>query len=117
MTGHWVSDLVASLFLLLGLFFMATGALGLIRLPDVYHRMHAATKCTTLGVVGLMLAAVVHISTAEVATKASIVIIFTFVAAPVGSHMLAKAALRTKARQWQGTLSDEHSEDGCDEQL
>ena len=44
-------------------------------------------------------------------TKALLTVAFTFVASPVGSHMLAKAALAAKAPQWDGTLDDEHARD------
>ena len=80
--------------------------------PDAYHRLHAASKCSTLGLLGLLLAAVFHIGTVDVLTKAFIIVVFTFIAAPVGSHILAKAAHRVGLRQWHGTLSDDLAEDG-----
>ena len=110
--------------LLFGLFFMAVGAVGIVRLPDFYGRMHAGSKCVTLGISGMLVAAVFHLAdptaapTAEVGgagaaavtpavvergggeagravgaiTKALLVIVFQFVAAPVGAHMLSRAA-------------------------
>lgn len=104
-----VGDALAMLCLVIGLLFMAVGALGVFRMPDVYHRLHAATKCTTLGLLGLLLAAILHVHTLDVITKALLTVAFAFVAAPVGSHMLAKAALADRAPQWEGTLGDEHA--------
>ena len=104
-----VADVLALLCLLGGLFFMTVGAIGVLRMPDVYHRLHAASKCTTLGLLGLLLAAVFHVHSLDVITKAVLTVAFTFVAAPVGSHILAKAALADHAPQWQGTLDDEHA--------
>jgi multicomponent Na+:H+ antiporter subunit G len=109
-----VADALAIVCLLGGLFFMSIGAVGIIRMPDVYHRLHAATKCTTLGLVGLLLAAIFHVHTLDVVTKALLTLAFTFVASPVGSHMLAKAALADRAPQWEGTLGDEHAKDAND---
>lgn len=106
-----VADALALVCLVVGLFFMSVGAVGMIRMPDVYHRLHAATKCTTLGLLGLLLAAILHVHTLDVTTKALLTVAFTFVASPVGSHMLAKAALAAKAPQWDGTLDDEHARD------
>ena len=109
---NYVTDIFASIFVLVGLFFFAVGAIGVVRMPDTYHRLHAATKSATLGLMGLLIGVVFHIGTGAVDAKVVTVLIFTFAAAPVGSHMLAKAALRVGDRQWEGTLSDEHCEDG-----
>jgi monovalent cation/proton antiporter MnhG/PhaG subunit len=95
--------LIATIF---GLFFMVVGAVGVVRLPDVYHRLHAASKCSTLGVLGLLLAAVFHIGTIAIAAKAVMVILFAFVATPLGVHMLGKAALRTRTPTWAPTQQD-----------
>ncbi|MFW6336231.1 MAG: monovalent cation/H(+) antiporter subunit G [Phycisphaeraceae bacterium] len=107
----FIADLLAIVCLVIGLFFMTVGAVGVLRLPDVYHRLHAATKCTTLGLLGLLLAAILHVHALDVMTKALLTVAFTFVASPVGSHMLAKAALADHAPQWSGTIDDEHAKD------
>lgn len=103
-------DLFTVACLAVGLFFMLVGAIGVVRLPDPYNRLHGATKCSTLGLLGLLLAAVVHFGTLSLATKAALTILFIFASNPVGSHMLAKAALRDGAEKWHGTIADE-SED------
>lgn len=100
-------DLLAALCLLIGLSFFLVGAIGVVRLPDVYHRLHAATKSSTLGIMGLLLAAAFHLGTTGVGVKALAVVGFLFVANPVGSHLLAKASLRARAPMWEGTLGDE----------
>ena len=111
MTTQLVLDTLAIFFLIGGLFFMLVGAVGVLRLPDAYHRLHAASKCSTLGMMGLLLAACLHVGTGDVVAKSIAVMLFIFVSTPVGSHMLAKAAHRDKAGQWKGTLSDELEED------
>lgn len=115
MTMQLIFDTLAIFFLIAGLFFMFVGALGVVRLPDAYHRLHAASKCSTLGLMGLVMAAMLHIGTLDVITKSIAVILFAFAATPVGSHMLAKAAHRDKAEQWKGTLSDELAQDKANE--
>lgn len=105
------ADILAAICILAGLGFMLIGCFGIVRLPDVYHRIHAASKCTTLGLMGLLLGTLFHVGTFAVFTKVVLIIIFAFVAAPVGSHMLAKAAHRDRAPQWEGTLSDELAQD------
>jgi multicomponent Na+:H+ antiporter subunit G len=107
-----INDWIAAVFVLIGLFFFVLGAVGIVRMPDTYHRLHAATKCSTLGIIGLLAGVIFHLGTGAVDAKVVLVIVFAFVAGPVGSHMLAKAALRVGDEQWSGTLSDEHAEDG-----
>jgi multicomponent Na+:H+ antiporter subunit G len=113
-------NLLTVLVMLGGLAFMLIGALGLIRFPDIYARSHAASKCVTLGVVGLLAALIFFtigsggrdgqdVTTAV--TKAVLVVAFVFVAAPLSSHVLARAAHIARNRAWDGTLSDELEED------
>jgi len=112
-----VLDILTLVFIVFGLFFMLVGAVGIVRLPDVYHRMHAATKSVTLGITGLLIAAffalVQHpnVSSIGILTSISLVIIFQFVANPVGAHLLAKACHLDKADIWEHTLSDELEQD------
>lgn len=111
MTMQLILDTLAIFCLIAGLFFMLVGAVGVLRLPDVFHRLHAASKCSTLGMMGLVLAASFHVATPDVIAKSIAVILFIFVSNPVGSHMLAKAAHRDKSPQWKGTISDELADD------
>ena len=119
-----ILDILTVAALLFGLFFMFVGALGVWRLPDVYNRMHAASKSVTLGISGLLVAAVLHFASVYetsgpgggqigwmtlmgAVTKAVLVIIFQYTAAPVGSHMLARAAHLDAAEKFKGTLGDD----------
>ncbi len=107
-------DVLASIALTGGLFFMFVGAVGVVRFPDAYQRIHAASKCTTLGLAGMLIAALLHVWTLDIAGKAVMAIVFTFVASPIGSHLLAKSAHHAKMEQWPGTLSDELAQDKAD---
>jgi len=113
-TWHALMDWTAAAFLLVGLIFMVIGAVGVHRLPDAYNRLHAASKCVTLGLTGMLLAACYHLGTAPVVSKALITIVFTFVATPIGSHLLAKAAHHAGLKQWDHTLSDDLAQDKRD---
>ncbi len=96
-----ITDLLATLFLLAGLFFMVVGVVGLHRFPDPYGKLHATTKCVTLGLLGMLLAVIFHIAEISVVTKAIMTIVFVFIANPVGSHMIAKAAHQAGYRMWE----------------
>ena len=116
-TTQMILDLLTVAAMLFGLFFLTLGALGMWRLPDFYHRVHAASKGVTLGITGLLIAALFNLCTLEdatvinIVTKVVLVIIFQFVANPVGAHLLAKAAHLDGCPQWKGTLSDELEQD------
>lgn len=75
-----------------GLFFMLVAAIGVLRLPDLFTRMHAATKASTLGISGIALAALVFFGDGTTATRVLLIILFFFLTAPVGAHALGRAA-------------------------
>lgn len=105
-----IADVLSLICLIVGLLFFAVGAIGMIRLPDYMNRMHAVSKCSTLGLMSLLLATVLHVESIDMATKALLTLLFAFVATPVGTHVLAKAALNAGEPMWDGTLSNEHED-------
>jgi monovalent cation/proton antiporter MnhG/PhaG subunit len=107
-------DLLAAFFLLSGIVFMVIGSVGTHRLPDAYNRMHAASKCVTLGLTGMLLAACFHLGSVPIISKALITIVFTFVATPIGTHMLAKASHHAKLPQCDLTIEDQLAQDKLD---
>ncbi len=69
----------------------------MLRLPDVYTRMHAATKSATVGVTSLLLATVVFFSAIgeTLSAKQLLTALFIFITAPVGAHMISRSAYYT----------------------
>lgn len=94
-----------------GALFMLLAAVGVLRLPDLFTRMQAATKASTLGVVFTMLAVAVHFGTLDASVRALIVIVFMFATVPVAAHVLARAAHHRGVELWEGTLYDELCQD------
>ncbi len=90
-------DIVSGIFILIGCVFMVGGAVGLIRMPDFYTRLHAASVTDTGGIlfimIGLILQALFIFDNPMAAVKLFLVIIFIFFTAPTASHAVAKAAL------------------------
>lgn len=103
-------DVLAATLLVAGSAFVAVAALGLVRLPDVYLRMHSLAKAGTLGC-GLVLAGVAF-ALPDVGVLLRVVgaVLFLFVTAPVASHLIGRAAHRTGSPQWEGTVVDEWAE-------
>lgn len=93
--------------ILVGAFFMCVAAIGVARLPDVFMRMHASTKSATLGAGCLLLGAALHFGDFAISARAVAVIFFLLATAPVGAHMLGRAAYFARVPLWEGTLSDE----------
>ncbi|KPV40593.1 cation:proton antiporter [Thiohalorhabdus denitrificans] len=105
-----VIELIVAAFLLIGAGFAFIGSLGLARFPDFYARLHGPTKATTLGVGGMLIASMVHFSTASGwSLHELLVILFLFLTAPVSAHLMAKAALHLEGRS-QGSKQGEEPE-------
>lgn len=99
-------DLIVGILILIGAVFSLVAGIGLFRLPDIYLRMHAATKAGTLGC-GLMLLAV-GIHSQELETIAWVLsgIIFLMITAPIGAHLLGRAAYLAGVPMWSRTKTD-----------
>lgn len=102
-----MSERVSTVLLVAGAFFMLLAGLGVLRLPDLFMRLQAATKASTLGVACLMLGVAVHFHDPAVTARAVLVIAFFFLTAPVGAHVIARAAYAVGAPLWKGTIADE----------
>ncbi len=96
-----IIDIVATILMVGGLFFMITGAIGLLRLPDFYTRLHATGKCDTLGEVLLILGCMVYQGWSFVSVKLFFLMFFIFMANPVGTHAIMKAAYYTGLKPWK----------------
>ena len=76
---------------ILGAFFILVSAIGLLRFPDLYTRMHATTKATSFGLLLMILATAIYFNTGMVWLKAVLVIIFIYLTAPLASHSIAQS--------------------------
>lgn len=115
MIETWTSiilNVIVSFFILSGTFFVLSGAIGVVRFPDVYTRLHAATKASTLGIAGILIGAFVflYIDHSIVSGKLLLAIIFTFLTAPVSAHMISRAAHRNGVKPVTFNQKDEYEE-------
>ena len=85
-------DVVSSVLLLAGVLLSVVAAVGLVRLPDVLSRMHAATKPATLGLLLVCVGAALRMPDGGDAVKLLLVAAFQFLTAPVAAHMIGRAA-------------------------
>ncbi len=99
---------IASALLLIGSAFCALAALGLLRLPDLYTRLHAASKAGTLGA-GLILLGVGFASgDVAIAVRCVLGLLFVVLTTPVSAHLLARAALQSGLSPDARTSIDEY---------
>ena len=91
----FVVELIASLLMIAGGGFALVGAIGLVRLRDLYMRLHAPTKASTLGVGGALLASMLVFgwSGQRVVIHELLITAFVFLTAPIAAHLLVKSAL------------------------
>jgi multicomponent Na+:H+ antiporter subunit G len=100
-------EVVTSMLLVSGGLLMLLAGVGVVRMPDLFMRMSAASKASTLGVACMLLAVATHFGTLSVATRCLLVIAFVFLTAPVAAHMIARAAYSIGVPLWEGTICDE----------
>jgi multicomponent Na+:H+ antiporter subunit G len=103
-------EIVTGVFWIIGPAFALLAALGILRMPDVFTRMQASTKASTLGLGCVLMGAALQFGDA-----ASIVLLltigaFTFLTTPVSAHVIARAAYRAGVPLWVGTVLDERRE-------
>ena len=95
-----VTEVLSAVSLLAGAFFVLVGAIGLLRMPDCYTRMHAASVTETLGVGLLLFGLLLQAGVTLVAAKLVMLGLLIFFASPTATHALARAAF---SRQPAGT--------------
>lgn len=98
----WIADVLV----VLGIFVMTVGVYGIIRMPDVYTRLHAASKAVFLGVISLLLASVVT-NDAQITFRAMLIAVFLILTTPVSAHVIARAAFLKGQRMESPDAVDE----------
>ncbi len=93
--------------LVVGAAFLLLAAVGIVRMPDLFMRMQAATKASTLGVGFMILAAGVYFDDLTISIRVLLVTIFLFLTAPVAAHVIARSAYFVGAPLWEHTVIDE----------
>jgi multicomponent Na+:H+ antiporter subunit G len=87
-------------------------AVGVIRLPDLFTRMHAATKVGTVGVSSITIGLMIHFGNITVTSRGLLVIAFFLLTAPVAAHMIGRAAYQSGVSLWILTRIDEWKSHG-----
>lgn len=95
-------EILISLLLVIGAFFVLVAALGVHRLKDVYSRLHATSKSGTLGLIAVLVASVLYFEGVGAhSTKQLLTIAFVFLTVPAGTHILCRAAFAQGYKMWK----------------
>lgn len=105
-----VSDVVGSVLLLAGCALSLIAAIGMVRLPDLLTRMHAATKPQVLGLVLVIAGLALRLREPEALGMLVLVVLFQMATAPVAAHMVGRAAFRGDQVDRERLVVDELSE-------
>lgn len=101
-----IFNIIAIFFLSIGLLFFFGGAVGIIRMPGFYTRLHPAGKLDTLGILCIVLGLAVYnlhhlsLDTVILSLKMCLIIFFVFLSSPTATHSIVDAGMRAGLRHW-----------------
>ena len=104
MQGNWLAELL----ILFGCAFILAAAIGMVRFPDFYARLHASSKLVTLGGIGIFGGAALAFAPLAVTERIFLIAVFFFLTAPLTGYMVARAGyLRGLTPYKEGSSIDE----------
>jgi len=106
-----MSNIIGIIFITVGIVFDFFGCLGLVRLPDVYNRLQASTKCVTLGTCSIMFGTFLIVGVTTAGIKTLVCIVFLLLTAPVSAHVLARGAHKSRVKLCEESVVDRYEED------
>ncbi|MFH1594656.1 MAG: monovalent cation/H(+) antiporter subunit G [Candidatus Omnitrophota bacterium] len=106
-----MNDIIGLVFIGIGLAFDVFGCLGLVRLPDVYNRLQAATKCVTLGTCSILFGTFLIVGLTAAGVKSLLCIVFLILTSPVAAHAIARGAHRAGVKLCDESVIDKYKED------
>lgn len=102
-----IVGVVSAILLLVGSVFALIGSIGIVRMPDVFTRLHAAGITDTLGAAGVLLGLALKAGFSLLLVKLLLMLAFLLLLNPTACHALARAALHGLRRPWMGLTHDD----------
>ncbi|MBA2405735.1 MAG: monovalent cation/H(+) antiporter subunit G [Bdellovibrionales bacterium] len=102
-----MNDILSTICLLIGAGFIFLAALGVLRMPELYMRIHSSTKAGTLGLGFMLLGAAIHFQELSIIIRALATFAFIVLTAPVAAHVIGRAGYHSGVPLWGGTVVDE----------
>jgi len=104
-------DTIGMVIIGIGLFFDLMGCIGLVRMPDIYNRLQASTKCVTFGTCSILFGSFLMMGFSGGGIKALLCIAFILLTAPVSAHALSRGAHISGIKLWDKSVCDKYQED------
>ena len=104
-------ELIAYIFLGIGGACTLIGAMGILRFPDVYNRLHANTVVVVGGVMMTLFGVSILYGLSTYSLKALLIALFLFITNPVGAHAIARAAHKSGVKLWPRSVVDKLEEE------
>lgn len=103
-----MNDIIGIIFIVIGLGFDFFGCLGLVRLPDLYNRLQAATKCVTVGTCSILFGTFLMVGFTAAGFKALLCALFVILTSPVSAHALARASHKAGVKLTDRSVCDKY---------
>ena len=100
--------IVTIIFIVIGVLFNLLGCIGILRLPDVYNRLQAATKCVTLGCCSILLGVFFHFGFSDAGIKALVAIPMLFFTSTVAAHALVRGTYHFGIKLSDKSVKDDY---------
>jgi len=106
-----MTDIIGYILITTGILFDIFGCIGLVRLPDVYNRLQASTKCVTLGTILLLVGVALLGHSGAISGKAIICAVFILITSPTAAHAIAKGAYASGVKLWENSVVDKYGQE------
>ncbi|MBN1108066.1 MAG: monovalent cation/H(+) antiporter subunit G [Bacteroidales bacterium] len=102
--------MIALIVISIGILFNLFGCIGLLRLPDVYNRLQAATKCVTLGCCSILAGVLIHFGFTEAGIKALVAVPLLFFSSTVAAHALIRGTYLFGVKMSDKSVKDDYKD-------
>jgi multicomponent Na+:H+ antiporter subunit G len=102
--------MISILFITIGVLFNLLGCIGIVRLPDTYNRLQAATKAVTLGCCSILVGVIFHFGLSDAATKALVAIPILFFGSTTAAHALIRGTYHFGIKLGDKSVRDDYKE-------
>lgn len=96
-----IRSIISAVFLIVGFLLMFVSAVGVIRLPDFFSRLHSSSIGETLGIILAGIGMIIYLGVCQTSLKILLIIGALFLVNPVGTHLIGKAAIRAGKKPWK----------------
>lgn len=106
-----MNETIGIVFFGIGIAFNFFGCLGLLRLPDIYNRLQAGTKCVTFGTIFMLIGVLVYVGFTSMGIKAILCLVFILVTSPTAAHAISRGAHHSQVKLWKKSVVDIYEKD------